>query len=104
MIPIPGYAYYFVDGSNIVSTRFNKIKILKPNLSHKGYYRVSLWKNKKLKTFEIHRLIAAAHKVLNWDDPTRTIVDHIDRNPKNNNPENLRYVNKSENRLNSDFI
>ena len=54
--------------------------------------------------FEVHRLVAEAHRVSSWDDVTRNLVDHIDRNTKNNNPENLRYVNKSENRLNSDFI
>ena len=104
MIPIPGYPNYFVNGTDIVSTRFNKIKILKQNLSHKGYYRVNLWKDKKQKMFEVHRLVAEAHRVSSWDDVTRNLVDHIDRNTKNNNPENLRYVNKSENRLNSDFI
>jgi hypothetical protein len=69
---------------------FDKIKLYKWNLSKDKYV---VYRNRKY-GLKLHRLI------LNISDP-KIIIDHIDRNPKNNCKTNLRIVTNSENALNS---
>ena len=71
-------------------------KIIKPSENKDGYLRVVLCKNKKKKYITIHRLVANSF----FGDYNNMFVDHIDRNRKNNNVDNLRYVNPSENSKN----
>jgi len=54
------------------------------------------------KTYKVHRIIASTF----LENPNNLQqVDHIDRNRKNNNVNNLRYVSQSENQLNkSPFV
>lgn len=62
----------------------------------KGYYRVFLSKNSKVKKFWIHSLVAVAF--LNHKPSGNTIVvDHIDDNKLNNNTYNLRLISNTEN-------
>jgi hypothetical protein len=63
-----------------------------------GYPAVCLFKNGKYATKKLHRLIAEAFipNPLNLKE-----VDHIDRNKKNFNINNLRWVTHSQNMLNS---
>ena len=44
------------------------------------------------KTYSVHKLVAKA-----WLGQTAEEVDHIDRNPRNNKPANLRWVSHAEN-------
>lgn len=62
------------------------------------YLEVYLTKEGIGRTYKVHRLIALAFldKM-----PNKTYVDHIDRNSKNNRAENLRWVNGTENIMNS---
>jgi len=60
-----------------------------------GYRRIMMGK----KHYKMHRLIWIMH---NGDIPENLIVDHIDRNRKNNKIENLRVVSKSLNNVNRD--
>lgn len=71
-------------------------KILKPIKRKKesNYVAVNLFKNKKIKMFFIHRLVASAF--LDKKDE-RPEVNHIDHNPENNAVSNLEYVNRDEN-------
>lgn len=62
--------------------------------SGKGYYRVSLSKNSKIKYVQIHRLVAWAF--IGIQDKTME-VRHLDGNCKNNNVNNLAYGNRSQN-------
>lgn len=63
-----------------------------------GYKMVSLWKDNKEKHETIHRLLAL-HFIPNPDN--KRYVDHINRNRLDNRIENLRWVDGTENNLNS---
>ena len=73
-------------------------KILKPTLNENGYYYIKLYKDNKKKMFRIHRLIAL-HYIENPNN--YEFVDHIDRDPKNNQIGNLRWVTISQNNRNA---
>ena len=50
----------------------------------------------------VHKLVALAFPDICGVPFEGSVIDHIDRNPENNVPENLRYVTCSENTRNSD--
>lgn len=66
----------------------------KDKIERHGYYRVKLWKNKQVKTFSIHRLVAQAFVPNPLGKPQ---VNHKDGNKKNNYFENLEWCSASEN-------
>ena len=91
---IPGYENYKISSKGRVwSTMSNKF--MKQRINTKGYYVVSI----KQKNPEVHRLIAKTF--LFFEDDKKDQVDHIDRNKKNNDLLNLRYVSRSENMRNT---
>ena len=72
-------------------------RFLKHYDSGSGYLQVGLWKDSRRKQMKIHRLIGNAY----IENPeNKPCIDHIDRNPQNNNIENLRWVTTSENNRN----
>src|SRR5699024_3512958 len=71
--------------------------ILKPAKTEKGkYFHVSLYKNKKSKTFNVHRLVALSF-IKNPENKKE--VNHIDGNRFNNSAVNLEWCTRSENAL-----
>jgi hypothetical protein len=74
-------------------------KILKPQ-TNGGYYIVNLWKNKKMKHYYIHRLVAMTHI---GEIPDGYEIDHINRIKTDNRVENLRICTGEENRANQTF-
>lgn len=60
----------------------------------KGYLRVELTKNKKIKKFLVHRLVAQAF-IPNPEN--KPYVNHIDGNKENNNVSNLEWCTQREN-------
>jgi len=84
--------------------RNNKsFKILKPYYRGSScikYYTVRLYNNGIKKDYSVHRLVAFAFipNYKNYDE-----VDHLDRNPLNNNYDNLRWVNSSINNKNKNI-
>ena len=71
-------------------------RILKAGIAA-GYHTVSLSKDGKIKTHNVHRLVCFAFCLNpnNYD-----VVDHIDRNKTNNMFNNLRWCTTSENQRN----
>jgi hypothetical protein len=74
----------------------NTKKVLRPYISNKGYYMISLSDKGKSHSYTIHKLVmeqfcrcAMAGEVIN----------HIDGNKLNNNIQNLEYVTQKENML-----
>jgi len=63
-------------------------EILKPILSPSGYYHVNLYKNKKLKTFRINRLVLTTFNRIPKDNE---VSMHLDNNKTNNVLENLKW-------------
>ena len=64
-------------------------------LEKKGYLRF----NSKGKSYSVHNVIWMIHNQL--DIPSGMVVDHIDGNPLNNRPENLRLATIMQNSYNS---
>lgn len=91
MKDIPNYEGFYAatEDGHIWSYKMNDF--LSEHERH-GYYVVHLIKDED-KTFGVHRLIALTFLPNPENKPT---VDHIDRNPKNNQISNLRWASYSE--------
>lgn len=85
-------AYYVTHKVN--GTFLKKEKILIPELTKKGYLRVTFNNNLKKNKFLVHRLVAMCF-IPNHDNKNQ--VNHIDGNKTNNCVDNLEWVNQSEN-------
>jgi hypothetical protein len=80
----------------VKSLKNNKVNILKNVINNKGYYKVCIKIDNKIKTERIHILVAIAflnHK----PDGHNIVVDHIDNNKLNNNISNLQLITQREN-------
>ena len=71
----------------------NREKILKTIKDKDGYLKINLWKEDKMKTFRVHRLVATAFISNPNNLPT---VNHIDENKENNVADNLEWMNLSQ--------
>ena len=93
---IVGFENYLIyPNGDVLNTRRNNK--LKHNLNSNGYYRVGLSNHSKYSFRYIHRLIAEYY-IPNPDNKKE--VDHINRNPKDNSIENLRWATSREQKLN----
>lgn len=96
---IKGYEDYLIsDTGQVYSLKSGKY--LKSRKSRE-YYQVNLYKDGKHKTFKVHRLVAQAF-IPNLDN--KPTVDHIDRDPSNNQVDNLRWATPKEQNYNRDLI
>ena len=84
--------YKIYEDGRVWSNYYNKFMKACPN--NYGYYIIGLYKDKKRKMFQLHRLLG-----LNFIPNPNNLpeVDHIDRNNQNNDLSNLRWVTKEEN-------
>jgi hypothetical protein len=69
---------------------------LKHKDNGKGYFRVKLSVNSKIKMIMVHRIIAEAF-ILRIDN--KNVINHINSNKKDNRIENLEWCTQSENCL-----
>lgn len=76
----------------------HKERILKLNLTYKGYHSIGLSKNNKRKTYFVHRLVALAFIPNPENKPE---VNHNDGNKTNNNDWNLKWNTGKENVIHS---
>lgn len=75
--------------------RSDKERILKPKKEKNGYLQINLYKDEKLKTMFIHRLVANAF--IPNEDIFKTQINHKDENKENNNVNNLEFSTPKEN-------
>ena len=95
----PVYQDYACDeAGNIYSLKNKKIRLLKQNISTKGYFQIIVYNNEKQIHCLSHRFILECRE--NEILPKNIDIDHIDRNPKNNSIDNLRKVSRTTNNLN----
>ena len=81
---------------NIKSLKFQKEKVLKLQTNTKGYFIVNLYKNKKMKSHQIHQLVAIAflnHVLCKME----LVINHINFDKKDNKVSNLEIVTNREN-------
>ena len=98
---IDGYADYQISSlGRVKSLKYGKERFLKERPDGCGYFQVILCKNGIEYSYKVHKLVAL-HFIPNDDATNKFLVDHIDRCVTNNSVNNLRWVNRSENRLNS---
>tara|TARA_R110000744_G_scaffold326431_1_gene432223 strand:+ start:6694 stop:7170 length:477 start_codon:yes stop_codon:yes gene_type:complete len=92
-----GYKVYA--NGKVLGKRGTFLKHLEhPNKQGTMYWRVQLRVNKKKQYWSIHRLVATLY----LPNPNNLpVVDHIDRNPSNNNLSNLRWSSYSGNAINA---
>ena len=95
---IPGYeGHYQVSNlGNVKSFKLNTENILTPTKMAKGYLCLNLVKNKKVKLFYVHQLVAMAflnHKAKGH----KMVVNHINFIKTDNRVENLEVVTAREN-------
>lgn len=91
---IEGYGenYTIYPTGHIWSSYYNKF--LKQAPARKGYLKVWLTNNGKVKSHFVHRLVA---KTFIPNPKNKKTVNHIDNNKKNNNVDNLEWATQSEN-------
>ena len=95
---IQGYEndYLISSFGEVKSIKNSKDKILKKSKNTKGYFIVSLCKNGKTKSFQIHQLVAI-HFLNHIPNGLSSVINHIDFNKNNNNVSNLEIVTNREN-------
>jgi hypothetical protein len=98
-LDIPGYeGMYQVSDlgriKNIMSNNSKKGKTLKPEIAKKGYLKVTLYKNKTRKHFQIHRLVAT---VFIPNPENKPQVNHKNGIKDDNIESNIEWSTESEN-------
>lgn len=82
--------------NNVVNKKYYREKILKQKTNKDNSMRVELYKNKKHKTFLVHRLVAFTFYNEDINNHNLT-VNHIDGNRLNNKIENLELISLADN-------
>lgn len=96
---IEGYEglYQVSNFGNVRSLNYHRTgqtKVLSQSENSMGYLKVNLYKNGKVKTVGVHRLVAEAF-IPNWFGEPE--VNHRDENPKNNHIDNLEWCDRKYN-------
>ncbi|MBQ6004894.1 MAG: NUMOD4 motif-containing HNH endonuclease [Selenomonadaceae bacterium] len=89
-----GGKYQVSNFTRIRSLYRGKVRIIKPDIIHTGYLRVTLYKDGKTKSYYVHVLVA---KAFIPNPENKPCVNHRDGNKQNNAIDNLEWVTQSEN-------
>ena len=85
---IEGYENYKISNKGRVRNMTTR-KFLEGNINNCGYVKIGLTKDKKVKQFQLHRLVALAFV----ENPEhKELVRHIDSDNLNNEASNLYWV------------
>lgn len=97
MFPIPQYpGYHLTEDFQIIGKKGNPLSLIGD-----AYKFVNVFiTGEGSKILYLHRAVALVHVQGYFEG---AVVDHIDRNPRNNNPENLRWVTPSQNAINTQY-
>ena len=91
-VNIEGWGMYQCDTNGVVYGQNGEP--LSPNINSKGYKYVVFCKDRKMKTLQVHRIIALTFV----PNPTNLpVVNHKDGNKQNNNVNNLEWVSRQQN-------
>jgi hypothetical protein len=100
---IEDYPNYIIYEDGKIYSKYKKIfrkpTLLKNQKQDRIDVRIGLSKDGKEKKFSLPRLLGFAF-IYNNDPINKKYIDHIDRNPLNNDLSNLRWVTASENNIN----
>jgi hypothetical protein len=92
----PGY--FITEDGRVYSNISNKLKLMKPQKTYRGYYYIDLRIEKNKLRRYIHRLVAETY----IDNPNNLPqVNHIDENKTNNNLDNLEWCSNHHNAIHS---
>lgn len=94
---IPSYEgkYQVSNLGNVRALNYHRQKITKLIIAHKdknGYLRVGLYRNGKIKNYQVHRLVMSA-----FVEKSNLTVNHKDEDKQNNKLDNLEYMTNKEN-------
>ena len=89
-----GGKYQVSNYARISSLCRGKTKLIKPDIVHTGYLRVTFYKNGKTKNHYVHVLVAQAF-IPNPDNKRQ--VNHLDGDKTNNHVSNLEWATPAEN-------
>jgi hypothetical protein len=92
-VQVPDFPDYLVNSAGQVYSLISG-KLLKPSLSSSGYPKVNLYKDHQRHTRTVHSLVAVCW--LGKPQPGM-VVNHIDGDKQNNEPQNLEYCSPAEN-------
>jgi len=97
-IDIVGYEglYQISNFGNVKSLKYGKTKLLKGAINNYGYKQVNLIKDKTVKSFKIHQLVAI-HFLGHKPNGYESVVNHIDFDRLNNTVTNLEVITAREN-------
>lgn len=95
-LSIVDFPLYLVSNQGRVMNKRTK-RLLKPAISAHGYKEVSLWKNNKGYTKQVHQLVYS--HFANDFNLVNYVINHKDGNKINNNIENLEKITYQENNL-----
>ena len=91
---IQGSNYSVSDKGNVINTKTSKL--LRGSVNSSGYKLVQIKVNGKIKSCTIHSLVAQAF-LGHIPKGFKSVVDHIDNNPLNNEASNLQIITQREN-------
>ena len=89
----PHNTNYLVGQDGTIYSKHYK-KMLNPKKNHDGYLRIQIWKNRKCRFVNLHRIIAETY-IPNPEN--KPFVNHINGNKQDNRVENLEWCTQKEN-------